>query len=87
MRFLKLLLLGLFLPFLAQTQDTTQIKFGKRKIVIIENEKNENIEVDLYGTKSINQLLESDYILSSKKINSPIQSFPLQFKPQPCALR
>jgi hypothetical protein len=43
--------------------------------------ENENIEVDLYGTKSINQLLESDYILSSKKINSPIQSFPLQFKP------
>lgn len=37
--------------------------------------------IDLYGTKSIKQLQDSDYILSSKKFKSPIQSFPLQFKP------
>ncbi len=41
----------------------------------------DNIAVDLYGTKSVEELQEREYILSSKKFRDPIKSFPLQFKP------
>lgn len=45
------------------------------------NNEIKNIAVDLYGTKRINELRESDYIISSKKFKRAIKSFPLQFKP------
>lgn len=42
---------------------------------------NSNIAVDLYGTKSVELLLKSEYLLSSKKFKNFIQTYPLQFKP------
>jgi hypothetical protein len=45
------------------------------------NYDGKDISVDLYGVKSINELKKSEYILSSKKFNDPIKSFPLLFKP------